>query len=764
MIDSITLKNWKTHKNTSISFSKGTNILIGLMGAGKSSMMDAISYALFGTFPSLKRKKISVGDIITNVPKQENEASVELNFEIDENKYTVVREIYANSPPKATLKKNGAYLQSQPERVNEEIERLLKVDYDVFSRAIYSEQNQLDYFLELGPADRKRQIDELLGLDKFATAFDNATSLINKIRDEVKGEESSVSAWDLEKLKSSLNEAKEEKKSYEAKVEELERKLGAAQEEYEKYEKEFKEKNELLRKKNEIMSELKGLEGKAAALKRELEEIEKEKLPQAEEIEKELGKLNTDIENAKKSESEIEKKANEYTSSYAKAQERAKQMKEKENERKEAIEKIGGRSYESTKKQIDEENKMLEELQEINASYASQKKEIGEWLKELEKPMTKCPVCERDMDEAMRERLLEGKRRALESLDKAIERSTRDIEEKKKRIRALNDEANELKMNEEKLNSTKDLKKEIDAVVAELAEYKSKIDALEKEKADARRKIDELSESKSRLTMAREKIGRAAKYRSDIERYSGDIRKMKGEYESIIVDETQIEKLRNLAMAANSNVEKIKKDIESNQSSLKKADESIRGFEEQINKIEKVYADIERKRGIANMLSEFKTALEATQLVLRSRLIDAINNIMQQIWPELYPYGDYVSIMLGTENNSYELKVRLADGRWIDVDGIASGGERSIACLAMRVAFALVLVPNLKWIILDEPTHNIDQKGISKFITLFNDTLPKIVDQIFIITHDEALKQAVNSRIYTLTRDKEAGGATIVAQ
>ena len=45
---------------------------------------------------------------------------------------------------------------------------------------------------------------------------------------------------------------------------------------------------------------------------------------------------------------------------------------------------------------------------------------------------------------------------------------------------------------------------------------------------------------------------------------------------------------------------------------------------------------------------------------------------------------------------------------------MASGGERSIACLAMRIAMAMVIVPNLRWLILDEPTHNIDEQGISK--------------------------------------------------
>lgn len=45
-------------------------------------------------------------------------------------------------------------------------------------------------------------------------------------------------------------------------------------------------------------------------------------------------------------------------------------------------------------------------------------------------------------------------------------------------------------------------------------------------------------------------------------------------------------------------------------------------------------------------------------------------------------------------------------------DGVASGGERSIACLALRMAFSTVLAPQLRLFVLDEPTANLDVKSI----------------------------------------------------
>ena len=82
----------------------------------------------------------------------------------------------------------------------------------------------------------------------------------------------------------------------------------------------------------------------------------------------------------------------------------------------------------------------------------------------------------------------------------------------------------------------------------------------------------------------------------------------------------------------------------------------------------------------------------------------------------------------------------------------------------MRIAFAMVLVPNLKWLILDEPTHNIDRRGIGKLVEAFNETLPKIVDQVFIITHEEEMKQISGGRVFVLGRDKANNEATNVSE
>jgi DNA repair exonuclease SbcCD ATPase subunit len=99
------------------------------------------------------------------------------------------------------------------------------------------------------------------------------------------------------------------------------------------------------------------------------------------------------------------------------------------------------------------------------------------------------------------------------------------------------------------------------------------------------------------------------------------------------------------------------------------------------------------------------------------------------------------------------------------VDGIASGGERSMACLALRIAFSKAFIPNLKWLILDEPTHNLDSNAIEQFSQILREKIDQFVDQVFLITHEERISEAVggsSGSLHHLERDKEANEPTRV--
>ena len=169
--------------DSELNFSDGTNCFVGPMGSGKTSVMDAICFGLFGTFLQLQQKKMKLEDIVMKKPSPKDRAEVSITFDIGDSEYNVKR-VINNGRSTAELRKNGELIEGpQATKVTLEVERVLKMDYDLFTRAIYSEQNQLDMFLTIPKGQRMKKIDELLAIDKFETARKNTRSLISRFSD-----------------------------------------------------------------------------------------------------------------------------------------------------------------------------------------------------------------------------------------------------------------------------------------------------------------------------------------------------------------------------------------------------------------------------------------------------------------------------------------------------------------------------------------------------------------------------------------------------
>ena len=265
------------------------------------------------------------------------------------------------------------------------------------------------------------------------------------------------------------------------------------------------------------------------------------------------------------------------------------------------------------------------------------------------------------------------------------------------------------------------------------------------------------------LEAAKRKIAHETEVRKDSELLAAK----KEELASVKVDEKVLYALQDVISEENRRLGEMDSKMEEGKRRLADLDMQIEKEAKQIANIDRIKARIEKRRQQISEMNKFKSALVDTEGLLRNRLITSINGMMQSIWSEIYPYADYTGIRLDAGRDDYRLEARTSNGEeavWSEVDGMASGGERSMACLAMRIAFAMVVVPNLKWLILDEPTHNIDENGIMRFVEMLGDSLPKVVEQVFVITHEGELKQVNAARIYQLERDKDNNGHTKVVE
>ena len=140
--------------------------LCGPTGAGKSSIIDAIAFALYGAIPRLDRN-----DVRSLVSQGLLECKVRLDFTIGEAPYTAVR-VVARTKSGATtrearLERAGETLAGDAKAVSAKVEELIGLTFEQFTKCVVLPQGEFARFLHDKPADRQDLLVKLLGYELY---------------------------------------------------------------------------------------------------------------------------------------------------------------------------------------------------------------------------------------------------------------------------------------------------------------------------------------------------------------------------------------------------------------------------------------------------------------------------------------------------------------------------------------------------------------------------------------------------------------------
>ncbi len=168
----------------------------GHNGAGKSSLLDSITWALFGE----ARGKSS--DII-NLHPDVKAAEVAITFEHEGNTYRVQRTLPRN---KSTILEFQVKTQDGWRPLTEKttrdtqarIEQTLRLDYDTFVNASFFLQGKADQFTQQNPGKRKEVLSNILGLEMWEEYKNRSAERRKLIEREVDGIEARISEIDAE--------------------------------------------------------------------------------------------------------------------------------------------------------------------------------------------------------------------------------------------------------------------------------------------------------------------------------------------------------------------------------------------------------------------------------------------------------------------------------------------------------------------------------------------------------------------------------------
>ena len=782
MIRKVALKNWKVHLNSNLSFERGVNLIVGHIGSGKTSVLDAICFGLYGTFPDLQSRKIKLEDLIMRKPFEKDEAEVYVEFETNGKILSVRRVLRKGRGSYAEFRENGKLLEVQSsQRVTELVEKELKTSYELFSKIIYAEQNGLDYFLRLQAGERKKKIDELLMIERFEKARSSASTLIHRLELIVKDKEKYLASINFEKMKKELDEIKEELQKLDANIKSKKLHLSEIASQRILLEDEYKKAKEVREKLEEGMRDLKGIESLLEESKKEILRLESEvKGVSREEIEKKLReneRLRKELEPyLKEKEEKLEKLQKEFSKIDSEIQYYSKRMEEIKTKLQE-IEKIEKCLQEIEKNfnesvLIEKEKKQGEVATNIEV-LRNEIKKAEEAILQLSYAESKCPVCDTKLTDEKKKKIVERKQKEIEENKKEIEKLIREKAEIGKEIEEIRSKLREIERmkilvkDKERLSSELEFDRNALKIDEDnKASVSKEIESLKKEVKEKEGLLRETLEEKSRLETIRQRVldlDNLIEKRREYEKRKEEIEKRIAEL-SKLLEGKNVEEMEKKLVELISKEKEVAMEIKGMEEIVRREMKRKEEIEKNLEFAEKEKANVERLSKILIDLKIFKQALEVTQVKIREDFVETVNHYMANIWPNLYPYGDYVSLALKIEEGDYVLQLQERSGRWINVEGIASGGERSLACLALRIAFSLALAPQLKILILDEPTHNLDQKAVEELAKVLRENISEFMDQVFIITHDERLQEAVTGKAYKLERDKSVDGYTQVVE
>ncbi len=761
MIKSIYLENFKTHHSSTLDFSNGTNLIIGKIGSGKSSIIDGICYALYGTFPSLSNKKLNTSEVIMFKPVKEEKARVILNFIIDFKNYKVEREIDEKKGTSAKLYlENKLIAGPKQTEVTQKIEEILEVPYKLFTKIVYSEQNELDYFLKIPPTKRKETFDDLFGIIKLEDVkvgsreldrlIDNELNTTNKLLSQISTQLTSFEYTEKINQKIGLLQKQDELKSLLEQEKLKEKTLALDLESQKEKKKEFDLINNLLISKKSKLEDIDSFFLKntlnplfsSATIESLL--LEKDKLIKEQ--------LNLKMELNKKTKLLAEKISFENELSRLSLV-IITETKEQENNKAKLLNKPLALLLES---KLEIENKLSIKKQN-RISLLSSLSELEKSISELRRGFANCPVCDSPLSKD-------------EITFKLKQKEDQEIDIKKD-LETINLQLINLKKEDELLDKSIQEQKEIDllfkSISQNLAKNNQRKEQITQEILKVEKEISSIlvnDESLSKIETTLKLISDTSlildkKKESTI--LNSEINNFTLKLKDLFYNEEEYIKTSSSFYNIESSLKSIATQISQNNLLLDSLDIQIKNYEK-LN-AEKIVLEEKEKSFLIKKqdLSYFTKSLEVSQHQLRKVLIDNINDALNIIWPKVYPYKDYVSARLRSEND-YILEVQTKNKEWIRVEGLLSGGERACSAISIRIAIALILTKNLGLLILDEPTHNLDTKSIEMLGTVLDEELPGLINQVFIITHDRKLLETLNSHKFIIERDKENDGISEV--
>jgi exonuclease SbcC len=187
MITSIELGDFLSHSETKLEFENGVTVFVGHNGAGKSSIIDALTFALFGQHTRKSNKGL--------IKRGSTQGFSKVEFEVNGKQYQAVRKIDSKGALAAKLseKFNGETIEIAAgerkqfgESMTHEVEKLIGLDFEKLKIASIVQQGELNSIIKAKPKEFKELLNAIIGIDKLDVASNSMKEVIKDFREKIR--------------------------------------------------------------------------------------------------------------------------------------------------------------------------------------------------------------------------------------------------------------------------------------------------------------------------------------------------------------------------------------------------------------------------------------------------------------------------------------------------------------------------------------------------------------------------------------------------
>ncbi len=228
MITSIELGDFLAHTNTNLDFDNGVTVFVGHNGAGKSSIIDAITFALFGQHTRKSNKGL--------IKRGSNQGFAKINFSLNGKNYEAVRKIDSKGTLSAKFSEMigdeiveiaAGERKQFGESMTREVEKVIGLDFEKLKVASIVQQGELNAIINAKPKEFKELLNAIIGIDKLDVASESMKT-VNKefrqnIREKIGYDDTHIEilSRELERYQKEIEEATPQKNQLQTKQETL---------------------------------------------------------------------------------------------------------------------------------------------------------------------------------------------------------------------------------------------------------------------------------------------------------------------------------------------------------------------------------------------------------------------------------------------------------------------------------------------------------------------------------------------------------------